>query len=338
MKKIVIVLISIIVVLVTIISLYFYGLTGFKSQDLVIFNVRNGASIKEVINNLYKSKLIKSKIAGTIYIYTHKDLTVYPGSYELSRDMGLVNILKNLRTTKEYRLTLVEGKRFIDYIDKICELGDFDKDEVLAKLSDKEYLNNLISKYSFLDESILNDKIYYPLEGYLFPDTYYIAKGSSIETIIEKILAKTEEVLDNYSAMFKESKYNYHEILTIASIIENETIYNEDKKVVSEVIYKRLNINMSLGMDVTTYYGVKKNLGETLTQEDINNDNPYNTRLLSFLGLPVGPICNPGREAIMAALNPSDDDYIYFYADQNGKLHFAKTYEEHQKNQEKYGW
>lgn len=338
MKKVVIVLASIILVIGLIIGLYFYGLTGFKEKDLVIFTVRSGASKKEVINNLYENKLIKSKFAGLIYIYLHDDLTVYPGTYELSKDMGLVKILKNLRTSEEYQITLVEGKRFIDYIDKICELGNFNKEEVLAKLSNEDYLKSLIEKYDFLDESILNKDLYYPLEGYLFPDTYNITKGSSIETIIEKILDKTEDLLDNYSAMFKESDYSYHEILTIASIIENETIYSEDRSVVSEVIYKRLNINMSLGMDVTTYYGAKKDLKEELTQEDINDENPYNTRLLSFIGLPVGPICNPGEESIKAALNPSNDDYVYFYADKDGKLHFAKTYAEHQNNVEKYRW
>lgn len=338
MKKVVIVLISIIAVILLIIGLYFYGLTGFDNKDNVKFTVRSGASIKEVINNLYESKLIKSKIAANIYIYLHKGITVYPGTYELSRDMGVEEILKSLKTTEEYRLTLVEGKRFIDYIDQICTLANLNKDEVLTKLSNQEYLESLIEKYYFLDKSILNSDIYYPLEGYLFPDTYNIAVGSSIETIIEKILDKTADLLDNYSAVFEKSNYNYHEILTIASIIENETVYEEDREIVSEVIYKRLNINMSLGMDVTTYYGVHKTLGEDLTSEDINDNNPYNTRPSSFIGLPVGPICNPGESSIKAALNPSDDDYVYFYADRNGKLHFAKTYEEHQANQKKYRW
>ena len=95
---------------------------------------------------------------------------------------------------------------------------------------------------------------------------------------------------------------------------------------------------MSLGMDVTTYYGVRKSFKETLTAEDIKDDNPYNTRNPQFLGLPVGPICNPSASSIEAALNPSDDDYVYFYADSSGKLHFAKTYEEHKHNEEEYKW
>lgn len=145
------------------------------------------------------------------------------------------------------------------------------------------------------------------------------------------MLDKTKEILDNYSVSLKDSDYNIHEILTMASIIENETMYSEDREIVSQVIYKRLGMNMSLGMDVTTYYGVKKELGEDLTTLDINDKNAYNTRPTDFLGLPVGPICNPSEASIKAALNPSDTNYVYFYAEiTTGKLHFAKTYSEFQ--------
>ena len=189
----------------------------------------------------------------------------------------------------------------------------------------------LIEKYDFLSNKILNSDIYYPLEGYLFPATYEFYEDASIKTIIEKMLDKTKEILDNYSASLEESDYNIHEILTMASIIENETMLKEDRDKVSQVIYKRLNLNMSLGMDVTTYYGARKNLSEELTTVDLNELNAYNTRNTSFLGLPVGPICNPSEASIKAALNPSDTDYVYFYAEiATGKLHFAKTYSEFQ--------
>ena len=110
----------------------------------------------------------------------------------------------------------------------------------------------------------------------------------------------------------------------MASIIENETMYDEDREVVSQVIYKRLDLNISLGMDVTSYYGVQKPLNEEITKSDLNDRNPYNTRPLDFIGLPVGPICNPSEASIKAALNPSDTDYVFFYADiKTGKLCFA---------------
>ena len=123
----------------------------------------------------------------------------------------------------------------------------------------------------------------------------------------------------------------------MASIIENESMFDEDRSGVSQVIYKRLKLNMSLGMDVTTYYAVKKDLSETLTKSDLNSYNDYNTRNTSFIGLPVGPICNMGIKSIEAALKPSDTNYLYFYADiKTGKLYFAENMTEFQKLIETY--
>ena len=156
------------------------------------------------------------------------------------------------------------------------------------------------------------------------------------------MLDKTKEVLDNNKVDMAEK--TIHEILTIASIIENEAKFKEDRPVVSQVIWKRWTSNMSLGMDVTTYYGAKKALSETLTQSDLSAKNAYNTRNTEFIGLPVGPISNPSESSIVAALNPSDTNYLYFYADVYGKdgseyvgkLHFAETYNEFQALIRKY--
>lgn len=341
-KSIIIVSISILVVILLIIGLYFYGLTSVsKKSEKVSFVINNGTSTKQVINNLYEAKILKSKISSLIYIKLNSDIVIKAGTYELDRSLSTQEILDILSDGKVLKdtisVTFIEGKRLTDYLNVIEENFGYSKESVLEVLNNEEYLKELINNYDFLDENILNSDIYYPLEGYLFPATYEFYKDASIKTIIEKMLAKTENVLDNISTSIEESSYNIHEILTIASIIENETMFESDRSIVSQVIYKRLDINMSLGMDVTTYYGVQKALSEELTQSDLKDDNPYNTRPTSFLGLPVGPICNPSETSIKAALNPSDTDYVYFYADiTTGKLHFAKTYREFKKLIEKY--
>ena len=170
-------------------------------------------------------------------------------------------------------------------------------------------------------------------------------KVKIVETTSEKYVEKPKKkdlrellnIPDNYNVSISDSIYNVHDILTMASIIENETMIAEDRNIVSQVIYKRLSMNMSLGMDVTTYYGAKKSLSETLTKVDLDELNAYNTRNTSFLGLPVGPICNPSEASINAALNPSDTNYIYFYAEiKTGKLYFAETYSEFQNLIQKY--
>jgi len=341
-KGIILVMIGILVVILLMIGLYFYGLTSVsETSEKVIFKIESGTVTKDVINDLYDAKLLKSKISSSIYIKLNTDIVIKAGTYELDRNLDVKQILDIISgghvINDTITVTFIEGKKITHYAETISEKFGYSKEEVIGTISDSEYLKELISKYEFLDESILNSDLYYPLEGYLFPATYEFYKDASIKTIIEKMLDKTKNVLDNYSTLISESEYSIHEILTMASIIENETMMTEDRSVVSQVIYKRLNMNMSLGMDVTTYYGVQKELSEVLTKVDLNDNNAYNTRPTSFLGLPVGPICNPSEASIKAALNPSDTDYIYFYAEiTTGKLHFAKTYSEFKNLIQKY--
>lgn len=335
-KKIIIVLICILVVILFMVGLYFYGLTPVsKNSDKVSFNITSGTSTKEIINNLYEANIIKSKVSTIVYIKLHKDIIIQAGTYEIDRKYSTKEIFRMFQSGKvkndTITITFIEGKRITNYVKVISEKFGYSENDVIKVMSDTNYLKELINKYDFLSDSILNSDLYYPLEGYLFPATYEFYQSATIKDIIEKMLDKTKNVLDNYNTSLENSDYNIHEILTMASIIENETMHKEDRKIVSQVIYTRLSKNMSLGMDVTTYYGVKKELGEELTKLDINDKNAYNTRPTDFLGLPVGPICNPSEASIKAALNPSATNYVYFYAEiATGKLHFAKTYSEFQ--------
>ncbi len=340
-KRIIIVLICILVVILLIVGTYFYGLSRVsKNSEKVTFNIEKGTSTREVINDLYEANLIKSKISSLIYVKLHRNIIIQAGTYELNRNQNTREIFDALNSGKTIKdtinVTFVEGKRITDYMKVIEENFGYQESDILKFLNDQDFLKSLISKYDFIDESILNKDIYYSLEGYLFPETYEFYKNASLEEILTKMLDKTKNVLDNYSTSLKKRGLSYHELLTMASIIENETMAQEDRSIVSQVIYKRLDMKMSLGMDVTTYYGVRKDLKETLTQSDLNSNNAYNTRNTSFLGLPVGPICNPSEDSIKAALNPSATDYVYFYADKEGKLHFAKTNAEFQELIRKY--
>lgn len=341
-KIIIILLICILVVILLIIGLYFYGLTSVsKDSEKVIFNIETGTSTKEIVNNLYESNLIKSRISSLIYIKLNNNI-IKAGTYELDRKYNAKEIIEELSGNNAINdtitITFIEGKRLTHYVSLISEKFGYSENEILDTISDTNYLKELISKYDFLTDSILNSNIYYPLEGYLFPDTYEFYKNASIKDIIEKMLDKTQNVLDNNNALLMTSDYSIHEILTMASIIENETMYAEDRNIVSQVIYKRLNMKISLGMDVTTYYAAQIDLGESDSKISpyLNDYNAYNTRNKSFIGLPVGPISNPSQASIKAALSPSDTDYLFFYADKKGKLHFAKTDAEHEENIKKY--
>ena len=140
-----------------------------------------------------------------------------------------------------------------------------------------------------------------------------------------------ENTLEEYKELIEEKGYNVNKILTVASIIEMESMTEEGRKDVSSVIYNRLSKGMAIQSDVTTYYAFKIDVGERdLYQQEINTYNPYNTRGPNMEGkLPIGPISSVSKSSIDAALNPNSTEYIFFVADKNGKLYFSKTNEEH---------
>ena len=337
-KKLLIIIGVILVVIACLIALYFYGLSpASKNTEVVEFSIASGESKKDIVDALDEAGLIKSKISAYVYVGLHRSLNLQAGIYELSPSMSLKEIMEMLdsgdvsENEQTYTLTFVEGRRLVDYASMIAEATNTTIEDVLAVVSDEAYLNELIGKYSFLSTDILNSEIYYPLEGYLFADTYEFYKDSSIKDIIETMLNGMANVLNDYQEEIANSGYSIHEILTLASVVEQEGINSADRAGVAGVFYNRLNANMSLGSDATTYYGVRKDFSDDLYISEINDNNPYNTRLASMAGrLPIGPICSPSRESILAVLNPEEHDYYYFVADKNGDTYFMKTYAEHE--------
>ena len=337
-KKLLIIIGVILVVIACLIALYFYGLSpASKNTEVVEFSIASGESKKDIVDALDEAGLIKSKISAYVYVGLHRSLNLQAGIYELSPSMSLKEIMEMLdsgdvsENEQTYTLTFVEGRRLVDYASMIAEATNTTIEDVLAVVSDEAYLNELIGKYSFLSTDILNSEIYYPLEGYLFADTYEFYKDSSIKDIIETMLNGMANVLNDYQEEIANNGYSIHEILTLASVVEQEGINSADRAGVAGVFYNRLNANMSLGSDATTYYGVRKDFSDDLYISEINDNNPYNTRLASMAGrLPIGPICSPSRESILAVLNPEEHDYYYFVADKNGDTYFMKTYAEHE--------
>lgn len=335
---------KLIVILSAIVSLILVGVVTFmillspvsKSSDIVEFTVKKGEGKEKIVDNLKDAKLIKSKYATFVYIVLSGKKNLQAGSYEFSRNMSVKDIITSLSTgdvvnvkKDEVRITFKEGDTLKNFVTMVANETNIDYDGAIKKLSDKAYLKGLIADYWFLTDDILDEDIYFPLEGYLYPETYNFYKETSIEQVIRKVLNVTNERLEPIKSKIENSKYNIHELLTIASIAEKEANTNSDRAMVTQVIYKRLGLNMALGMDVTSYYGVQKEMTEAITQLDLNDKNPYNTRVTTFIGLPVGPICNPSIGSINAALEPADTDYLYFVADINtGKVYFAKTNEE----------
>jgi len=179
------------------------------------------------------------------------------------------------------------------------------------------------------------------LEGFLFPDTYFVPANPAAGQNINKIII--QKSLDNFSkkitpemaAQATANGMDLYKTITLASIIEKETGADpEEKKIVAGIFYNRLNANIALGSDATVNYITGKS-SASVSNLDTRIDSPYNT--YKYTGLPPGPICNPGLTSIMAALYPTKTDYMYFLTDPaTGKAVFAVTYEEHLKNKQKY--
>ena len=303
-------------------------------KDKVTIVIENGTSSRGVVDKLYEANLVKNKYCGYIYLKLNKELMLQAGTYELDRGMSFQEIMEKINNGEALEnsidVTFIEGKRLVNYVKVISDNFPYTEDEILAKLSDKVYLQELIDDYWFLTDEILNDNLYYALEGYLYPDTYRFNKESTIDTIVRKMLNETDKVLSEYKTVTK-NDYTIHEILTMASIVELEGSNSNDRAGVAGVFFNRLEGGWSLGSDVTTYYAARVEMSERdLWQYEIDEVNHYNTRPAAMAGkLPVGPICSPSKDSISATMKPTKHDYYFFVADKNGKTYFTKTNAEH---------
>ncbi len=327
-----------ILILVFTLILYSYMLTGVSNTSkLVKFKVSAGSSVYSIGEKLEKEGLIRSANAYKIYVKLNNVNDYKAGTYKLDKSYStkkIVSILRgNTYNENGIKITFKEGITIRKVAKEIAKKTNITESEVYEKMEDENYINSLIDKYWFLTDDIKNSNIYYPLEGYLYPETYVFNDDVTVEEIFKNMLDETDSKLSKYKEDINKSDYSINEIITLASVIEQEGMYDSDKKNIASVFYNRLKKNMSLGSDVTTYYAFKVELGEReLTVDEINTYNPYNTRGPSMSGkMPVGAISNFFISSLEAALYPNKTNYYYFVADKKGKTHFTKTYEEHQK-------
>ncbi len=325
------------IILLSIIT-YSYLLTPVKTQSEVIeFTVDTGSSVYNVGDKLKKEGIIKSSLAYKIYVKLNNINGYKAGIYKLDKSYNTKDIISiltgNMYKEKGAYITFKEGKTIRSIAKTISKNTDITTSEFYSTLEDTEYIDSLIEKYWFLTDDIKNKDIYYSLEGYLFPDTYQFKENVTAKEIIDDMLKQSDKIFSKYKSLIDKSSYSIHELVTLASLVEAEGIYDNDRKEIAGVFYNRLKAGMPLGSDVTTYYALKVELGERdLTKAEFNTINPYNTRTSNMAGkLPVGPVCNFGEKSLEAVVSPSNNNYYYFVADKSGKTHFTKTYEEHQK-------
>ncbi|WP_317301069.1 endolytic transglycosylase MltG [Allobaculum stercoricanis] len=326
---------------------YFWYSSSLKpvssTDEKIAIEIAQGDTQNIVIDKLEAAGLIQSKLATKIYTKLN-EFPRYVGTFELSTSMSTQEIFAKLADPNNalqsfVSVTIPEGKWAKDIATILANsLPHLNRDELLRLWNDDAYINQLAQVYPFIDPTLLtNDQYFVKLEGYLFPETYHIDLNMNEDQVTRMLLDQFGAVIAQFQPQIDASQYNLQEILTLASIIQFESGNPEDMPDISGVFHNRLNSGMPLGSSVTVCYALYDQF-ESSEQCETNTDiqSPYNTYLNA--GLPIGPILNPGRDAISAALNPAQNDYLYFVADiyGDGKTHFARTLEEHEANIDRF--
>lgn len=329
-----VVLLAVILLILGISWVYLASPVDKNDKKDIEVEITKGISVVKISTILKEEKLIRSKTLFKVYIKLYSNKTLKAGNYMLNRSMSLSEIVEVLEEGSKFdsstlKLTFKEGQRITDYAKVVADSTNNNYEDVIAIFKDKNYMSELINKYWFLTNNILQDGIYYPLEGYLAPDTYYF-KDSDVDPkeIIERMLDEMNKELTEYRVSLGD---NVHYYLTMASIVELEGKTLEDRQNIMGVFNNRISAGMHLGSDVTTYYAFQASMSTKLTSEQYNTTNPYNTRPTSKVGPPIGPICNPDLTSIQASINPINNNYLYFVADSNGKVYYSRTIDEQNK-------
>lgn len=292
------------------------------------FVIEKGQSLFQIAQNLEKEGLIKNRFFFNFYVILKgKEKKLQSGEYFFNSSLNIAQIAQKIilgDVAKEI-LTIPEGWDLKDISSYFEEKGIYTTEEFL-KITNNDFSED----FDFLKDKPKNLN----LEGYLFPDTYEVNRGGSLEELIRKMLDNFDKKMtgDLRTEIQKQEKTIF-EIITTASLLEKEVKTLEDKKIVSGILWKRLKNKMPLQIDATISYITGKNT-TGISVEDTKIDSPYNT--YKYRGLPLGPICSPGLESITAAIYPKDSDYWYYLSTPEGKTIFSKTYQEHIIAKEKY--
>ena len=278
-----------------------------------IIRIEDGMSVEAIAKGLKERAVIRSTVVFTALArLTRSADNLVAGQYRFDRTYSVFTVLsrisKGVYGFHMVKIVLPEGATNTEIAILVAsKLEGFDKKYFLEIVKDKE--------------------------GYLFPDTYSFTPVATYEDVVKKIEQNFQRQVGPYEIVAVAKGHTLHEILTMASLIEEEARKTEDRKMVAGILWNRIEQGMPLQVDAVFPYIVGRNTYE-VTKTDLKNASLYNTYL--HKGLPPGPISNPGKDAIEATLNPTKNDYLYYLSDRKGSMHYAKTFEEHKENRRKY--
>ncbi|WP_042345733.1 endolytic transglycosylase MltG [Bacillus massiliigorillae] len=329
-----------VLILVVGIGLFFYINSALKPVDPDNKTVKQveipiGSGTSTISQILEDHEIIKNARVFKYYIKFKNESDFQAGNYELSQSMTFDEIIKTIQSGKlvheaKIKILIPEGKQLEEIAKIIADKTNQDEKFVFNELNNKEFIKKMQAKFpELLTADIWGKDIKYPLEGYLYPATYeYTEEKPSVETIVTDMIKKTESVLVKYHDQMQVKKMSTHKLLTMASLIEEEATSQTDRSKISSVFYNRMKVGMPLQTDPTVLYAKGEHKDRVLLK-DLKIEDPYNTYVNK--GLTPGPIANAGETSIQAALEPANTDYLYFLANKNGDVFYAKTFEEHKK-------
>ncbi|WP_412535529.1 endolytic transglycosylase MltG [Peribacillus simplex] len=339
-RKIIMITIASLILLIGIVGLvgFLYINSAMKPVDpdddtIKKVKIPIGSSVNGISTLLEEQGIIKDARVFKYYIKFRNESGFQAGEYKLSPSMPIEDIVTSIKTGKlmkeaAMKITIPEGKQLIQIADIIAGKTGEDPKKVFKKLNDKKFVNSLQEQFpQLLTSEIENEKVLYPLEGYLFPATYdFYEEKPTLESIVIEMLKKTEETLQAYEGQMDKNDYSVHEMLTFASLVEEEATAQVDRGKIASVFYNRIEEDMPLQTDPTVLYA-KGSHKSRVYYKDLEVKSPYNT--YKNKGLPPGPIANAGTTSIDAVLKPEKTDYLYFLATPEGEVLYSKTLDDH---------
>jgi UPF0755 protein len=278
--------------------------------------VPKGAGFASVAQELKQAGLIRSSLHLRLVARLRSlDRKMQTGDYRISNAMLPIQILEKLANgqTDACKFTLPEGYTMYQAAELMEKQGIFDRKQFLSACENRALLDGL-----GIDAKTV--------EGYLFPGTYSVGFHMDEQGMVSEMVREFRRRTDGVKGLLDASHMTLGQVVTLASMIEREAVSREEKPLIASVFLNRLRIGMPLQSDPTAIYGVRV-FGGTVTKQDLQRNSPYNTYRIK--GLPVGPIGNPGLEALLAVLQPAKTDYLYFVARKDGTHQFSRTLAEH---------
>jgi len=293
----------------------------------IVFEVGRGKNAKDISKDLKERGIIRKKwvfLIGNTLFFTPQ--TLKAGEYSFQVPVSVKDVLSTITEGKVYlhSVTIPEGLIREETARLLESLHFIESDEFLESSRKTDLISSL-------------DKEALDLEGYLFPETYRFPKDTPANKIVSTMVSQFMKVFgETWKSRADEIGMTIREVVILASLIEKETSLPEERPLVSSVLHNRLQIGMKLDCDPTIIYAFKLQgvFKERLLFKDLKYDSPYNTYL--HAGLPPGPIANPGRDSLHAALFPTEGKFLYFVSKNDGSHHFSQTFREHQRAVIKY--